>query len=107
LGELSARHLLLALVRPIKELNGSITGTTVAHLGKRHLEGIRIPLPSGSLLARASSAFRSIAELELELERTIRVLVTTRDLLLPRLVTGRLDVSDLDLDSLLSLDEVA
>lgn len=39
--ELSARHLMLAVVAPVRAWNDSISGTTVAHLGKRHLASIR------------------------------------------------------------------
>ena len=36
-----------------------------------------------------------------------RALAQTRDLLLPRLVTGRLDISDIDLGDLLPDEEAA
>jgi type I restriction enzyme S subunit len=42
-----------------------------------------------------------------ELQVHCRALAATRDLLIPRLVTGRLDIADLDLDSLLSIGEAA
>jgi hypothetical protein len=39
-----------------------------------------------------------------KLKTQSRALATTRDLLLPRLVTGQLDISDVDLGDLLPVD---
>jgi len=100
LGGLSARHLMLAIEAPIKEWNTSISGTTVAHLGKRHLEQIRILLPSREVLALASEVLADVANQSCALVQSGRQLATIRDLLLPKLVTGEIDVSKLDLDIL-------
>lgn len=101
----SARLLMLAMSAPLRHLNDSIVGTTVAHLGKRHLEEIRFLLPSDDALAEATASFDALAEQELVLVKQSRQLAATRDLLLPRLVTGRLDISDVELGDL--LDEEA
>jgi len=103
-NRLSARHLMLAVMGPIRAWNESITGTTVAHLGKRHLELVNILTPPSTVLAVASPAFDRIAEWERHLIGTNRRLAATRDLLLPRLVTGLLDISDIDLGDLLPLE---
>ena len=97
-GPLSQLHLHLALEQPIQEFNRTIIGTTVAHLGKRHLEEIFIAEPPSPVLAAATEHFQPIFELELKLRKQNRVLREARDLLLPRLVSGELDVSELDLD---------
>jgi type I restriction enzyme S subunit len=101
----SARHLMLALQSPIRELNGAISGTTVAHLGKRHLETIRIAVPPAGVLCAATQAFDAFADEVLALLRVNRKLAETRDLLLPRLVTGRLDISGVDLGPLLPAED--
>jgi hypothetical protein len=53
-------------------------------------------------------AFDGAADKSLRLASSLvrhnRVLAATRDLLLPRLVTGRLDISDVDLGDLLPAD---
>ena len=97
-GELSQLHLHLALEQPIQEFNRTIIGTTVAHLGKRHLEEIFIAEPPSPVLATATERFQPIFELELKLRKQNRVLREARQLLLPRLVSGELDVSELDLN---------
>ncbi len=100
LGNLAARHLLLAIEKSIQEWNVAITGTTVAHLGKRHLEQIRILMPSSGALAIATAVLADIADQERVLVQSCRQLEAMRDLLLPKLVSGQIDVSNLDLDAM-------
>lgn len=103
-GELSSRHLMLAVTAPIKAWNDSIVGTTVAHLGKRHLQEIRLAMPPLDLLRIARAAFDWLAEFQRSCQQRNRQLAATRDLLLPRLVTGRIDISDIDLGVLTPLE---
>jgi len=105
LGDLAPRHLLLAIEKSIQEWNVAITGTTVAHLGKRHLEQVQIVIPAPGVLAIATTVFADIADQERVLVQTIRQLEALRDRLLPKLVTGQIDLSTLDLDAL--VDSVA
>ena len=95
-GQVSQLHLHLALEQPIQRFNQTIIGTTVAHLGKRHLEEIFIAEPSPPVFAAVSKRLQAIHELELNLRKQNRLLREARDLLLPRLVSGELDVSELD-----------
>jgi type I restriction enzyme S subunit len=94
---LSSRHLMLAVTGPIKVWNDAIVGTTVAHLGKRHLERIRLVVAPPHVLRAAGALLDSLTELQRVCQQRNRQLTATRDLLLPRLVTGRLDISDVDL----------
>ncbi len=96
-GQLSQLHLHLALEQPIRRFNETIIGTTVAHLGKRHLEEIWVAEPPPLLLAAATQHLYPMFELELNLRKQNGVLREARDLLLPRLVAGELDVSEIDL----------
>lgn len=105
LGNLAPRHLLLAIEKSIQDWNLAISGTTVAHLGKRHLEQVRILLPPACVLAIATPILADLAHQERVLVQSSRKLATIRDLLLPKLVTGQIDVSNLDLDAL--VDSVA
>jgi type I restriction enzyme S subunit len=105
LGDLSARHLMLAIEEAIQGWNAAIAGTTVAHLGKQHLEQIRVVIPSPDALDTATEIFAGISDQQRVLIQSSRQLGAIRDLLLPRLVTGRIDVSKLDLDEL--VDAVA
>ena len=97
---LSALHLRLAIVEPIQRWNKSIVGTTVAHLGKRHMEQIELIVPAGSLAKQSAEVFDGIADEILTLDKLTKRVTSIRDLLLPKLVTGEVDVSSLDLDAL-------
>ena len=91
---------MLAVTGPIRDWNAAISGTTVAHLGKRHLEQIQILSPPHEVLDLATPLFDDLANQACTLVHASRQLTAIRDLLLPKLVTGQIDVSHLDLDSL-------
>lgn len=93
---MSGRHLMLALQRPIAEWNASISGTTVAHLGKRHLEKIEILVPPDDILANATECFDSLASAERALLQSTRRLTELRRVLLPKLLTGQLEIGDVE-----------
>jgi restriction endonuclease S subunit len=77
------------------------TGTTRKRISRTVLAGVSIPLPPEALLEGFAAAVEpALAERTLVLQ-TVDRLAATRDLLLPRLVTGRLDISDIDLGELL------
>lgn len=85
------------------EIVGTAGGTSTSHQRSKPEDVSKhsLSVPPRNLLRD----FDAIAEPSLRgaamLRREIRALAHTRDLLLPRLVTGRLDVSDVDLGDLL------
>jgi type I restriction enzyme S subunit len=91
-GDIDSLHLFFALERPIQELNGAIIGTTVAHLGDMHIKGIRIPWPPAELREKARLFLRPIGEHMVVLRYRMRILRRMRDLLLPRLLSGQIDI---------------
>jgi type I restriction enzyme, S subunit len=96
-GDLGGCYLMHAVRGPVMQLNGSIVGTTVSHLGKRHLQEVRLAVSSRPIREAATGLFEAIGGEQIFCEQQIRALAATRDLLLPRLVSGKLDISDLDL----------
>ena len=90
---------MLAVAGPIKEWNGAISGTTVAHLGKRHLEQIQVVVPERHVLEPAMQVLDDTSTQVCDLIQASRRLASMRELLLPKLVTGQIDVSALDLDA--------
>lgn len=98
-GAVPELFLFHAMRNPIRHFNSTITGTTVAHLGKRHLETIQLVLPGDEVLEVIAGLFQPILQLDLNLRRQNANLRTTRDLLLPRLLSGALEVSELDIDT--------
>ena len=97
---MAGRWLMLAVAAPIREWNAAITGTTVAHLGKRHLEQIQVVVPAEAVRDKATPLFDDLAVQACGLVQASRQLTAIRDLLLPKLVSGQIDVSSLDLDAL-------
>lgn len=106
LAGMSNLQLLLSIENQIVTWNKSIVGTTVAHLGKKHLELVTVLVSDGSTLERANAVFQPIMEQRRSLIQASRRLEALRDHLLPKLVTGQIDLSALDLDVLL-VEEVA
>lgn len=92
-GEIGNFQLFLALEKPIQEFNKAIVGTTVAHLGDMHIKMIQIVWPPAKLRAKAREILEPISEQIITLKRKIQNIRHTRDLLLPRLLSGQLDVS--------------
>ena len=101
-GKLGQMALHLSIEPPIQHFNRTIIGTTVAHLGKRHLQEIRVPVPDTTTAQVINEKLEPLMILEANLRKQNRVLREARDLLLPRLISGELDVSELDLDGVLA-----
>ena len=81
-----------ALEEPIKSLNQTITGTTVKHLGAKHLRQIELIVPSSGLLAQVNECFENTRRLVVNLSTQNLQLAQARDLLLPRLMNGEIAV---------------
>jgi len=73
---------------------GHCSGTTVLHLGKHGIPSYELRMPSASLLLRfddfANPLFSKIGENEEEFQ----TLAQTRDLLLPKLMSGEIRLRD-------------
>jgi type I restriction enzyme S subunit len=80
------------------------TGATFREITKAAFKRFPFLLPTRPVLAMFAEAVGPVGEQISGYERGNRVLAATRDLLLPRLVTGRLDISDIDLGGLLTAD---
>jgi type I restriction enzyme S subunit len=93
------QYVLFHCVRePILHFNATIVGTTVAHLGDKHLREINVVCPPMNLLINLHAIFEPLFFAEINLRKKIELLRSTRDLLLPKLISGQLDVEDLDID---------
>jgi type I restriction enzyme S subunit len=93
--------LLEQLRSPLGEEDSLGSGTIFKAINKEQLGGLPIVEPAADI----GSAFELTARpmLDERVQRTLqnRQLAGTRDLLLPRLVTGRLDIAEIDLGELL------
>jgi type I restriction enzyme S subunit len=96
-GEIGNYHLFLALELPIQTWNKSIVGTTVAHLGDMHIKTIQLAWPPAQLLAEVKKTLEPMSEQIIMLKRQIQNLRQTRDLLLPRLLSGQIELSEIEI----------
>lgn len=94
-GEIGNLHLFLALEKPIQEFNKAIVGTTVAHLGDMHIKTIQIVWPTAEFREKAREILEPMSEQIIALKRQIQNLRSTRDLLLPRLLSGQIEAKDI------------
>lgn len=80
--------LLWAIYAPIKYFEKTIVGATVAHLGKKHIDTIEILVPTEKFYL----PFKSLFEKRLLLMNQNRALAEARDRLLPKLMSGEVEV---------------
>ena len=75
------------------------SGTTVLGLQQKSVLGFRIPVPKTNLLKKFNDIIQSIySNIEICHQKNEN-LRQTRNLLLPKLISGKIDVSDLDIDT--------
>ena len=85
-GDFCDAFLRYSLEKPIRDFNASIAGTTVAHLGAKHLKLIRVLIPTKSILDVMQESLRSVQSQIVVLTSQSRRTRNARDLLLPRLI---------------------
>ena len=86
-------YLLYFSIRPqIKYWEQVIAGTTVAHLGDKHLRRVKVLVPDQDILRKANKILEEAMNEINNLQRQNKYLTRQRDLLLPRLMSGKLEV---------------
>jgi type I restriction enzyme S subunit len=73
------------------------SGTTRLRITRRDLETFPILVPPSDVRAAFGAVLEGVGALNLELNFANRNLSVTRDLLLPRLISGKIDVSEFDI----------
>lgn len=89
---LSNYYLYFSLYPQIKALEQMIVGTTVAHLGDKHLKKITILIPEDKILKMSFERLEPIMNRIYSLQQQITNLTQQRDLLLPRLMSDKLKI---------------
>jgi type I restriction enzyme S subunit len=95
---LSEYHLYFWLHDNVELFLTFASGATFKELRKSTFRDLPIAVPPIGLEGKFNEAVESMCELIENLLRQNEVLAEARNLLLPRLISGELDVSDLDLD---------
>ncbi len=75
------------------------TGATFNEISKKVFKEVNVLVPPKDIVNRFEEAIKPIGNLILNLLRKNNNLQQTRDLLLPKLISGEIDVSDLDIDT--------
>lgn len=89
---------LLCAMRPLLTyIQNYATGTTVAHLGKSDLESLDVPLPQEDDLVRFGLICEPMQHAIVSNAKESRRLSSLRDCLLPKLMSGEIDVSGVEL----------
>lgn len=83
------------------ELAAIATGATFKEITKGAFKRVPFLVPAQNVLDAFTAVTQPIEMLALNLERQVRSLSTLRDLLLPKLVTGQIELSAADLEALL------
>jgi type I restriction enzyme S subunit len=96
----SQAFLLLQLRQALGEEDSIGGGTIYKAVGKAQLACLPVLEPDRQWVERFEGLARPMLDERVELTLLNRQLAATRDLLLPRLVTGRLDISHVDLGAL-------
>lgn len=78
-----------AIQEPIKFFEKTLVGATVAHLGKKHIDSIELCVPKNCALYQTFSKFYNQRQ---GLLSQIRLLTEARDRLLPKLMSGEINV---------------
>lgn len=86
-------YLFMAIHAQVKFWEQVIAGTTVAHLGDKHLRKMKVLIPNENILERANSFLESIMNERNKLFKQNQLLTRQRDLLLPRLMSGKIAVN--------------
>ena len=82
-----------------EQLKEYANGTTVLHLSPSHVQSSELVLPPNKFRQRYAKIAKSIWQQSDLLEKKNTNLRQTRDLLLPKLISGERDVSELDIDT--------
>ncbi len=91
--ESSRYYLLFNLMDRVEEIRGHAGGSTYAEISKSKFRALPIVLPASELLHDFDARVRPILDQVRVLKKQSEALANARDLLLPRLMDGRLEVA--------------
>lgn len=100
-GGVEQAYLFYSLEAALPRFRSRAQGTTMRHIKRSALTEVECLVPDQPLQRAFSETVAPIHEEVLALKDEMARLSATRDLLLPRLLTGRLDISNIDLGDFL------
>ncbi len=91
------RFIRFSIEHAIPFLLGNSVGTTMQHIRRSSLDKYLINPPNDKIINKFASLVDPMIDLSLSLQTVNRQLATARDLLLPKLMSGQIDVSNIQL----------
>jgi type I restriction enzyme S subunit len=82
-----------ALLRALGEFNNLTTGATMKHIKRKELDFVKVALPKSNILVEFKIIIEPVQAQILNLATQNQHLKTSRDILLPRLMNGKINVS--------------
>lgn len=101
-GRFSRAFLFFALDEAMPQFWARAQGTTMRHIKRSALSEVATVAPGAELIDQFTDTVEPMAQEVITLTQSAAHLAAIRDLLLPKLVSGELDVSALDLTALLA-----
>ena len=98
ISDYSTLYLFYALDRAMAQFWDRAQGTTMRHIKRAALTEVHALAPSVRIVELFTTAVSPLVESMAALKASATELAAIRDLLLPKLVTGQIDVSEVDLD---------
>ena len=86
--------LYLSIYDQIKFWEATLCGTTVSHLGDKHLKRMKVLLPPKEVRVKTNNIFTNIMNEKANLLAKNKKLIKQRDSLLPRLMSGKVNLED-------------
>ena len=97
-GNFSPFHLYFFLIENIQAISDNNIGSAIPHANKNYINQMEVVLPGNEI----EKSLNEIVDPIINFIRVLKVknenLARTRDLLLPKLISGELDVSEIDFD---------
>lgn len=100
-------YLYFSIATSIPWFESLATGATMQHIKRKELDQVKVPLPPADLLKKFDVLVSPMLSARTELAKTNRNLMRTRDLLLPRLISGKLRVDNLNIQFPPSMQDAA
>lgn len=92
----SKAFLFLALKEALKVFDGLTTGATMKHIKRKELDFVQTAVPDNRIMQKFDALVGAVIEEILNLSKQNQRLREARDILLPRLMTGVIDVESYD-----------
>jgi type I restriction enzyme, S subunit len=90
----SAAFVRNSIFAPLAEVEATEIATTVIHLGKNDIDRFAVIIPREKLVERFNALCQPLYDMIVANKRESRTLATTRDFLLPKLMSGEVRVKD-------------